>query len=197
LYPLMAGVRPRCARSHIRGHSRPQFPRIPPMGGIYEQYTNLGGLGPPPVDVRTPELLREIAGSRSGFVLRNASGLLAHACASRRELHGDHIVGLAAIFSFPHKPCVSTAFPKRCSQKIGWTDTYDSQLTSVKEVGEKQTFTFTSGLNIHHSSASSSKGPDTLITGQQQTTFSSEFAFRPPLGAARPIAPAGLYTLGS
>ena len=33
-------------------------------------------LGSPPVDVRTPELLREIAGSHSGFILRNVSGLL-------------------------------------------------------------------------------------------------------------------------
>ena len=54
------------------------------------------------------------------------------------------------------------------------------------EAREKQTFSFAGGLNIHQSSTSSSKGSNTLITGQQQTTFSSEFTFCLPLDLDRP-----------
>jgi len=48
------------------------------------------------VDVRTPELLRKIAGSHSGFVLRNVSGLLNRgrmAVKQTVELNRNWVVG--------------------------------------------------------------------------------------------------------
>ena len=50
---------------------------------VDESVRVLAALGSPPVDLRTPELLLEIAGSHSGFVLRNVSVLLIQSVAKR------------------------------------------------------------------------------------------------------------------
>ena len=76
LQPVMAVVRPDAPGRVPRAIPDPDSHGFRPWGGYTNDVRVLAALGSPPVDLRTPELLLEIAGSHSGFVLQILSVLL-------------------------------------------------------------------------------------------------------------------------